>query len=402
MKVTECRICKSKDLIEYLNLGEHPPSDAFLVPEQFDDEKFYPLAVLFCPTCSLSQLSYVVPMQELYPNEYPYETRMNTQGVEHFGKMADELSERFLKLDDLVVDIGSNDGTLLQGFQKNFMKVVGVEPVGRIAREAVVPTIHAFFGEGAVDIIMNKHGKAKLITATNVFAHIHDLHDVMRNVDRLLADDGIFVIEAPYLPDMICDLSFDQIYHEHLSYLSVKPIRHLIKQYDFKIFEAKWFPIHGGSVQYRIARKSGLPEHEVINELSGGYIEIDRLRQFATEIKGFRGLFRDTIFKIKHQGHSVVGVSAPAKGNTLLNYCFDRNIGSDIFSYITEKSPKKIGKYTPGTHIEVASDEKLFETAPDYAVILAWNWESQIKESLKEYKGTWIVPTPKGLKEFNG
>jgi len=381
----KCRICGS-NTTEYLNLGEQPPSDAFLTAEQLgQEEAVYPLIVEYCPNCSLSQLNYVVPPEILYNDEYPYETRMNTEGIRHFRGMARSLTDRFKP--DYVVDIGSNDGTLLEGFECN---VFGIEPVMEIALKASVPTINDFLSAYSVDQALICGGKADIITACNVFAHVDNLHGFMRLVDRMLKEDGVFVIEAPYLPDMIDDLAFDTIYHEHLSYLSIKPLVNLFLQYDMEIFDVEHFDVHCGTMRYYVARKgvyefSSAVDRYFENEIE--YHDIGKLKYFAYCVLDFSFIFTNELDSLKKEGKTIVGVSSPAKGNTLLNYC---KIDTTILDYITEKSDRKIGKFTPGTRIPIVSDSRLIEDQPDYALILAHNWTSQIKNSLKDYKGEWI------------
>lgn len=393
-----CRICKTT-LVKYLDLGWHPPSDAFIDESEIKNEKKYSLAVMFCPECYLSQLSYIVPKEELYNDEYPYETRINKEGVRHFHDLAHILN-RYFEKGELVVDIGSNDGTLLKGFEDRGAKVCGIEPVGKIAARAAVPTVNMFFNRSAVETVVKTfRGKASIVTATNVFAHIDNLHEFMGNLKWLIKPDGVFVVEAPYFIDLVDNLEFDTIYHEHLSYLSLKPMARLMSIYGMEIFKIDWLPIHGGSIRYYVAKKGRFPvattvKHSLLYEQEYG---IDKLRRFRARVEKFRGGLLSYLTRLKAAGKTIVGVSAPAKGNTLLNYC---GIDSDILDYITERSDKKIGKVTPGTHIPVVPDERLLQDNPDYAVILAWNWAGQIKNSLKGYKGEWIIPNEKGLRDI--
>jgi len=388
----KCRIC-NKDTIGYLNLGNHPPSDNFLTKEQLEEagERVHPLALVYCPSCSLSQLSHVVPAHELYNSEYPYETGLNSGGVKHFEEMAQSIQREFTP--NYVVDIGSNDGTLLSGFD---CKVCGIDPV---PLKAKVHTINRFFTLGAVNDALEYGGEADVVTATNVFAHIDDLHGFMECLKYLLAYDGVFIIEAPYFMDLVDNLAFDTVYHEHLSYLSIKPLAHLFRKYDMEIFNVRHFPIHCGTMRYYVARKGLYKIRKAVDKYFDYELEynINRLNEFAFDVDMFKFMFRNSLRNYKWNGKSIVGVSAPAKGNTLLNYC---EIDTTILDYITEKSDKKIGRFTPGTHIPVVPDSRLIEDQPDYAVILAHNWAEQIKESLKDYKGEWVIPNGQGLKDL--
>ena len=391
----KCRICKENTLVEYLDLGDHPPSDAFL-DNVCDGEQFFPLAVLYCPSCSLSQLSYVA--EDLYNDDYPYETRMNTQGVKHFRSMAYTLMDRFSP--EYVVDIGSNDGTLLERFLVEDYNVCGIEPVYPIACGAFVYTINDFFNEDSMARALRRGGRADLVTATNVFAHIDDLHEFMDLLFHLLAPNGVFVIEAPYFVDMIKDLSFDTIYHEHLSYLSIKPLVHLFRQYDMEIFDVEKFTIHCGTMRYYIAKKGVYKITNAANDYFGHempYHDINKLYHFAGRVSIFSIELLGVLHELKSNGNRIVGVSAPAKGNTLLNFC---KIGPEILDYITEKSDRKIGRFTPGMKIPVVEDARLIQDQPDYALILAHNWSEQIINSLGDYRGRWIIPNEQGIKDL--
>ncbi len=252
----KCRICKNTNLIQVLSLGHHPPSDAFLTKEKLQEpETHYPLDLYYCKECGLAQLGYVVSKEDLFSRNYPYETGVNQAGVEHFTHMAESLVERYgLGYNDLVVDIGGNDGTLGRAFKEiAHCAVINVDPSDV---ESKVFKIEAFWNEETAQYIRSHYSIAKCITATNVFAHVDDLHAFMRGVDILLADDGVFVIESPDFIQLLNRLQYDTIYHEHLSYLHQRPIEYLIKQYDMEIAERTNFDFHAGSVRYEIKRVS--------------------------------------------------------------------------------------------------------------------------------------------------
>ncbi len=377
-------------------MGKQPLADAFLTKEQLSQpEAVYPLEVYFCTDCTLVQLGHVVPPEILYNDDYPYETRMNADGVKHFRKLAQEVvSKCDLQDTDRVVDIGSNDGTLLNEFKQYGMFVLGIEPVKDIWVKTGIPTINTFFGsEWCMGMFEQAEIKAKVVTATNVVAHIDDLHEFVENVKTILIDDGIFVMEAPFLADMINNVAFDQIYHEHLCYFSTAPLQKLFKMHDMVIINAEWQDIHGGSMRYYVGK---MPQKSYLIKMEEPFTITD-MNMFAKDVINFTNNLYAKLAHLSMDGKSIVGVSAPAKGNTLLNYS---NIG-EFIDYITEKSLKKIGRYTPGTHIEIVPDEKIIEDQPDYAVLFAYNWEKQIKKSLKDYKGEWIIPNAEGLKNIS-
>ena len=380
----KCRICHSDDFREILDLGHHPPSDAFLTKEQLGEpETYYPLDLLVCEKCSLVQLGYVVPKEVLYNGNYPYTTGVNAEGVKHFRELAESAIKQFGA--GFVVDIGGNDGTLLRGFRDGGCKVLNVEPCPHLSTENKVAKICHFWTNDLAKDIKETWGLANIITATNVFAHVDDLHDLMRGVETLLDHDGVFIVESPYVKHMFEKVQFDQIYHEHLSYLSVKPVNKLIKQYGLQLFGVAIKPIHGGSIRLYIGREGRHTPYGLFADPVFDYGD------FAAKANKVRTDLYYIVKSLKVMGHSVVGVSAPAKGNTLLNWC---KIGPEMLDYITEKSEQKIGKYTPGSHIRIVDDRRLSIDKPDYALLLAHNFKNQIKGANGDFDGHWIIPLP--------
>lgn len=400
-----CRICQSKDLTKFLDLGFTPPADDFLFPERLEEpEAHYPLEVFICDNCSLIQLGYVVPPEILFQKDYPYEMSITKTGVKHFYSFAEAVSSRFsLSSDDLVIDIGSNVGVLLQGFKNQGAKVLGIDParnICEIARSRGIETIDDFFSEDLARKVVKEHKKAKIVTGTNVVAHINDHYSLMRGLDILLDKKGVFIFEAPYLVNLIENLEYDTIYHEHLSYLSIKPMNVLVYKFGMEIFDVEQVDIHGGSLRYFIARKNTYPISKNVNkflklEKAKKVYEIDTLKNFAKSVQRNREELTWMLKSIKRKGKRIVGVSAPAKGMTLLNYC---RIGPETLDFITEKARLKIGRYTPGTHIPIVPDSELIKKRPDYALLLAWNFADEIIRNLKDYKdagGKFIIPIPK-------
>jgi 2-polyprenyl-3-methyl-5-hydroxy-6-metoxy-1,4-benzoquinol methylase len=398
-------MCKSSNLQKFLDLGFSALSDNFLTIEQLEEsESFFPLTVHLCSNCGLCQLGYVVPPKFMFNKDYPYDSSTTKTGRNHFTKMGVDICDRFnLKENSLVMDVGSNSGVLLSAFKSKGMRVLGIEPSSKLANTAIekgVDTIIEFFSGKLVKKILDDHGKVSVITGTNVFAHINDLDDFMLTADSLLVEDGIIVIEAPYLLHLIENLEYDTIYHEHLSYLSVKPMVEFCKKFNFEIFDIKEQTIHGGTLRYFISRKN---KKEITKQVSN-YLKIEeetelyskkKLDDFANLVKDHRKALLQLLNELKKDGKKIVGISAPAKGNTLLNYC---KIDSEILDYVTERNPFKIGKFTPGMHIPVYSDEKLLEDQPDYALILAWNFADEIIQNNSKYQengGKFIIPTPK-------
>lgn len=389
-----CRICSNNKLIRILDLGFHPPSDSFLTEAQLQEpEIYYPLELYYCEKCGLVQLGYIVPKEILFNDDYPYTTGTNKAGVEHFRRFAKETVKRFkLGKDDLIIDIGSNDGTLLQGFKNHGCKVLGIEPckhLSNMANQGGIKTTNCFFSR-VTSLFCER---AKLITATNVFAHIDDLHDFIKGIDIVLTDDGVFIIEAPYLLDMLNYLLYDQIYHEHLSYLAVTPLKTLFAKYNMEIFDVENVDFHGGSLRYFVARTGSYPISTNVDkflEMEQREIDLVKLENFAYRVRESREKLLWFLLSLKRSKKRVVGLCASAKGNTLLNYC-----GIDL-DYISEKSELKVEKYSPGRHIKIISDETLVRDAPDYALMLACNFSGSIIPILREkgFKGKFILPLP--------
>ncbi len=404
MRKNRCRMCKSTNLYQFLDLGFSALSDGFLSKEDLQKpETFYPLNVLICKICGLCQLGHIVPPKFMFNKNYPYDSSTTKTGREHFTNMGYDICKIFdLKLNSLIIDVGSNTGVLLSSFKSKNMNVLGIEPssnVANIARKNGIRTINDFFSKELAKKIIKKHGKSSVITATNVFAHIDDLDDFIAGAKILLNENGIIVIEAPYLVNLIDNLEYDTIYHEHLSYLSVKPVKLFCKKHNLELFDVEMKKIHGGTIRYFIGRKDKYSISKNVTKFLK--LENDKkiyskkhLDDFAKKVISHRSKLMGLLHDLKKSGKTIVGISAPAKGNTLLNYC---RIGPEILDYVTEKNPLKIGKYTPGMHIPVYSDKKLLTHKSDYALVLAWNFAEEIMSNNSSYKknrGKFIIPLP--------
>jgi SAM-dependent methyltransferase len=397
-------MCKGVNLTKFLDLGFTPPADQFLREEQLKEpEIYYPLKVMMCTDCGLVQLSYVVSPEVLYRHDYPYESSITKTGHIHWSEFAKATVERFqLGSKDLVVDVGSNVGVLLEAFKSHGTRILGVDPaanIARIAEKRGIETLVEFFSPKVADRVVSEKGQATVITATNVFAHVDDLDRFMQAVNMLLTERGVFIIEAPYFVNLLKNLEYDTIYHEHLSYLSVKPLVRFFDRFGMEIFDIQQRDIHGGSFRVFVAHRGQQPIAAVIDELlkveeEMGVHKIETLLEFAARIEQNRQDLIWLLRRLKHEGKRIVGVSAPAKGMTLLNYC---NIGTETLDFLTEKSLLKIGRYSPGRHIPVVSDDELTRQRPDYALLLAWNFAMEIMNNLKAYReagGCFIIPIP--------
>jgi SAM-dependent methyltransferase len=400
----KCRACNSLKLYKFLDLGCHPPSDQFRRLSQINEPVvFYPLNVVICDECGLVQLGYIVNPKVLYQEEYPYESSITETGRKHYFEFAKSVVNRFnLKKDDYVMDIGSNVGVLLESFKKIGVKIQGVDPAPNIcdiANDRGIPTCNSFFSKDFAIDLKREKGEFKVITGTNVFAHIDDWDDLLEGVKELLSKKGVFIIESPHFLHLLESLEYDTIYHEHLSYISIEPLVTYFDKHEMEIFRVENKDIHGGSIRIFITRKGNFEiDASVPNILKKErrcqLRDHKTLDRFSEKVKDNRLKLVKLIHQLKSEGSSIVAVSAPAKGMTLLNYC---KIGSESLDYITEKSKLKIDRISPSDNIKVVSDDRLLQTKPDFALLLAWNFSDEIIANLHEYTaqgGKFIIPIP--------
>lgn len=396
-----CRICKGKRLILFFDLNEQPLANSFLRYQDLSKpEDKFPLKVYFCRDCNLVQLVDVVDPEVLFRNYVYFSSGMPVL-PQHFKSYASEVYEKFItSKDDLVVEIGSNDGLLLNAIKVLGPKVLGVDPAVNIARVANgrgVETIPEFFGERLAQTIVSKYGRAKVIIGNNVVAHINDHHDLVKGLNRLLSKDGVFIFEVPYLIDMFENYSFDTIYHEHLSYLSVRPLVKLFEKYNMQIFDVKTFPVQGNSLRVYVGKKKVHSVFKSVKEFlkKEKTLKLDSLRSYiklARKITEVKENVLSLLRKIKADGKKIAAYGAPAKGNTLLNFY---GIGSEILEFATEALKSKIGLYTPGMHIPVVDISEARKNPPDYYLMLAWNYKDVILEKEKDFRlkgGKFIIP----------
>ena len=398
-------MCTSGKLNLVLDLGHQPHSDSFPTKEQLDDVEIrYPLRLVSCASCGLLQIDYLVNPSILYQQDYLYVSSTTATGRKHYQDMANDLCQRFsFPRGSLVVDIGSNVGVLLGAFKENGMKVLGVDPATTVGAQAVergIETVVDFFSSRVAARIKKRFGPASFITGTNVFAHLHELDDAVDGMKKLLAKDGVIVIEAPHAQTMIENLEYDTIYHQHVSYLSARPMRAYFARMGLELFDAEALPIHGGSLRYFVGF-SGLHavqsnvERIIKEEEARGLYDMKRLSQFAHDVERQRRALLALILDCKSKGKRVVALSAPAKGNTLLNYCA---LDTAFLEYATERNPLKVGRYTPGVHLPIFADEHILSNKPDYALILAWNFAEEIMHNMAAFTrggGKFILPIPR-------
>ncbi len=404
-KLNHCRICKNRKLIKILSFDKTPPANSFLSKIELNKnkEQWFPLRVNYCPLCRQLQLSHVVSPELLF-RDYLYVSSTSPVFIKHFEDYAKSVVKKLnLKKGSLVIDIGSNDGILLRPFKKLGMRVLGVDPavkIARLATEKGLETIPEYFGQKLSKKIIQKYGNAKVITANNVFAHIHDIDEVTKLVKNLLTADGVFIIEVPYLLVFLEKNLFDTVYHEHLSYFSVKPLTIFFKRHGMKVFDVEEVSSHGGSIRVFVCKKQG--KHKIQKSVSKllekeekmGLDDLQTYKGFNSRVRGNKIALKKLIEGLKKDGKKIAGYGAPAKGNTLLNYF---KIGIESLDYIVEDNKYKQGLFTPGTHIPVVSPTRILKDKPDYIFILAWNFADPIMQKLSDYKnkgGRFIIPVP--------
>jgi len=404
-----CRLCESSNLDLVLSLIPTPPANAFVDKSAIKEQQpCFPLDIFFCRNCNHVQLLDIVDPSILFEN-YVYVSGTSESFVRHFDQYASALINRFSpKLGSLIVDIGSNDGTLLSAFQKRGMKGLGVDPARDIASEATksgVTTIADFFSINLANKIKKEWGKANVITANNVFAHSDDLRGIADGIRNLLAPNGVFVFEVSYLGDVIRDTLFDTIYHEHLAYHTVKPLNDFFSNCGLQLFSVEKVVSHGGSIRGMVSLKGakhspdGSVDTMISEEKTIGLDRIETFKAFSYSINTLGQKLKNLIREIKAKGKSIAGFGAPAKSTTLM---YNFGLGSEEIDFIVDDSPLKQGLFTPGTHIPVLSPNALYDRQPDYVLILAWNFAKPIMEkhySFLEGGGCFIVPLPE-LKTF--
>lgn len=399
--VEQCQVCGKTDLDAILFLGYLPPVNKMNpVGEKPQEQPSYPAQLLYCTGCHLVQLGLIVDPKVLFPSEYPYTSSTTKILRENFAELSRECATvTDLKKDDLVVDIGSNDGNLLINFKDNH-RVLGITPeeIGKIAIERGIPTIISYFNGAVVDQVLNDYGKPKLVTATNVFAHIENVNNVVGMILKMLAPQGIFVSESHYLLPLIQTLQYDTIYHEHLRYYSLHSLKYLLESHGLEIIHAKRIPTHGGSIRVYSARKGVCMVREsvalLLEEEAPFVLSKENLLQFKNKVVLSKMQLHALLLAIKMKGDRVYGISAPSRASTLINYA---GLDDGIIDCVLEvKGSHKIGKYVPGTLIPILEETCLFVDQPEYALLLSWHIADELVRNLRKkgYKGRFIVPLP--------
>jgi len=388
--------------VKFLSLGKQPLANNFLKPEEVGREAFYPLDLVFCKNCALVQLSdkSFVPRDILFTH-YLYASSVAGGLRVHFEQLAKTLAE-FVPRSSVVVDIGSNDGVLLKPLKDLGMNAVGVEPavnLAKMANEQSLYTLNEFFSRNAVSTIGSRYGHAAVITASNVFAHLDNIHDFINNVKLQLKKDGFFLVEIQYIADTINDMTYDNIYHEHVFYYSLYSLTRLFERHGMNIFKAERIGTHGGSLRIYVCKDNRTPddglEQFTSYEKEMQLHKLETYQMFADELMKRIGELRDFFSVLKQQGKLVAGYGAPAKSSTMINSI---KLDANIIRYVVEDAPMKQGLYTPGSHIPIVSPAMLEEKIPEFIIIFAWNYANDIMRKLEKFKKQglkFVIPMPK-------
>ncbi len=397
----KCQICATPTT-PGLDLGHQPVSDLILSRAQLNQpETFYPMQLHHCPACGLTQLGYTVNPKVVFKN-FPFVSGTTQTATRHLQSLPRQLVEMAgLDSRSFAVDIGSNDGTLLKGYIPYGVRFLGVDPAGepvRIANEQGIETLHAFFNVETADYIRGKHGQADSVSAAGVFGHIADLGGVMRGVKGVLAAKGIFATDSQYWLDMVLRMHYDNMFHQHLRYYSMKPLIHLFRQYEMDVFDVERSEVYGGSIRAFSCHAGAYPiSHRVadlvaLEERESLYAEAT-WRMFERKAQEHRRALFERVYGFTSSGKKVIGLGAPAKAATVCNYC---RLGPDLVEYITEVNPLRIGKYLPGVHIPILAEEYMFDDPrpADAGILFAWNYYEEIVPKLRQrgFRGEVLLP----------
>ncbi len=401
---TTCRACLKTDLVEVLNLGDQPPSNAFVATDDLNKpEPRYPLSLRLCESCGMVQLGHVVPPELLF-RSYLFFTSSSKWMGDHFGKLMTDSAAEFVPPGGLIVEIGSNDGTALAAIQRRDVRLLGIDPARNISVMAAsrgIPTIAEFFTEPLAAEVVRVAGQAHLIVACNVLGHINDLDDVCSGVRKLLHPQGAFLIEVPYLAAFLEGNEYDTIYHEHLSYFAVRPLQTLMQRHGLHIERVELFSVHGGTI--RVTVKHGVWTSDAAlkwlkQEETAGLARRSAYTAMAELTSRNRVELRARLKQLRDSGAKVLGYGAPAKGTVRLNFC---DIGTDLLAEIIDSTPAKQGMYVPGTHQYIRPPSALKEIQPDYLLLLAWNHAPEILARETEFLargGKFLTPWLEQLK----
>jgi 2-polyprenyl-3-methyl-5-hydroxy-6-metoxy-1,4-benzoquinol methylase len=404
MKTINCRICGCKTGKTFVDLGHTPLSNSYLKKNMIKNEKKFPLHALICTKCMLVQLEEFENPKKIF-SEYAYFSSYSKTGLKHAEEYVNKMIKKFnLNSDNLVMEIASNDGYLLQYFKKYKIPVLGIEPaknVAKVAQKKKIPTITKFFGTKLAKEIVKSGKQPDLLLGNNVLAHVPKLNDFVEGLKILLKHEGIITLEFPHILQLINKKQFDTIYHEHFSYFSLITLKRLFEMHELKIFDVEELNTHGGSLRIFVKHKDNNFQKEkksvkkiLEKEKISGLKKISTYTNFSQEVNSIRKELLNFLYKAKKDKKTVVGYGAPAKGNTLLNFC---GINFELIDYTVDISPHKQKMYLPGSHILIKNPNEIFKTKPDYVLILPWNLKEEIMTQMKDiciWGGKFVIPIP--------
>ena len=399
MKIKECRLCHTNEITKVIDLDFHPLADTFLDKEDhLGAEISYPLQLGLCKNCGHVFTLFAIPPEDRYQKyDYSYDSSNSIISVQHFQNFCESvLAESFFEKDSLIVDIGGNVGTLLSCFKDNgYTKILNIEPSKNISKIAIkngIPTFNGFFDKESSNYIYENFDRnVDILLSSNVINHADDMDDLLQSAKNVLSTDGVFIFEVPYLMDLIQNTSFDTIYHEHVHYYGVKPLVQILKKYGFSIFKIEKIDYMCGSIRIFSSLKksqSSFVSQMIKIEKEFGLYDIKTYQKFSSRVQKMKISINSYLWEVRKKGGKILGIGAATKGNTLLNYC---KLDSDIINYVSDTSKLKIGKYTPGSHIQIISDDEI-DNSYTHALILPWNIANHLKRKLKHLNVIFFVP----------
>ena len=397
-----CQVCGHEKLDDVLSLGYMPPVNQMVpIGQRPRQQPWFPTQLLHCRHCDLVQLGLAVDPVIIFPPEYPYTSGTTRILRDNFADLQRESAAMLgLGAADLVVDVGSNDGTLLSNFRDAGHRVLGIEPtdVGDIANSRGIPTLKRYFGVEVAGEVKKEHGAARVVTAANCFAHIEDVHAIVDGIVEMLRDDGVFISESHYLIGLLDTLQYDTVYHEHLRYYSLASLKHLLEMHGLEVFHARPIPSHGGSIRVYAARRGAYPVQDSVGRMLAseprGDAMAKRLAAFRDDVVLSKLRLLAMVRELKEKGARIAGISAPSRASTLVNYV---GLDESLIDYVCEiPGSLKIGKCMPGTNIPVVEEQRLFDDQPDCAIIFSWHIADELAPKLrsKGFRGQLITPLP--------
>ncbi len=401
-----CAFCRSKNLNLIMDFGEMALAGGFLKIDGFKAEKKFPMRLCFCEDCAGVQLIDVISADILFNNYFYFSSAIGSLR-EHFADYATEVVTRFLDPESsTVVEIGCNDGVLLKPMADQKVRtVIGVDPAKNVVNSIDDPrviTFNEFFSKELASTLEEKYGKADMIVANNVFAHIPDIRGVSEAIQQLLSDDGVFLFEVHYLGNIINGYQYDMVYHEHMYYYSLIAVENFFREFGMVVFDVKSIPIHAGSMRFYVCKNGSKHSKEISsrvaalreNELKNGFHKAETFQRFAADVEGRKSELMQLLDKLRQSGKRVVGYGASGRANTIIQYC---GVEKDHMEYMVDDAPAKSGFYTPGSHFLIKNSDAIYTDMPDYLLIFAWGYFPEISKKHRDYfirGGKAILPLP--------